>query len=155
MAVFYVAAVGGGKGSIRPIPLVDEPLVRFPVLEGDLKRLGRGVQRLGRLLLSAGAQEIYSPVDGEPLNGTDALDTLALGLPSTGPAISTIHLFSSCPMGEADPCPVDSWGKLKASSNVWISDASLMPTSPGVNPQGTLLAMVRRNLEGFLNDSKT
>ena len=151
MAVFYVAVVGGGKGSIKPLPLIDEPLVRFPVLPTDLARLGRGVQRLGRLLLAAGAQEIYSPIDGEPLNGAEALDDLGLGLPATGPAVSTIHLFSSCPMGESDVCPVDSWGKLKESSNVWISDASLMPSSPGVNPQGTLLAMAHRNIDHFLN----
>ncbi len=129
-----------------------EPLVRFPVLDADLKRLGRGVQRLGRLLLSAGAQEIYSPIDGEPLAGTEALDSIALGLPAKGPAISTIHLFSSCPMGEADACPADSWGKLKGASNVWLSDASLMPSSPGVNPQGTLLALARRNTIHFLEN---
>jgi choline dehydrogenase-like flavoprotein len=155
MAVFYVAVLGAGKGTIRPIPLIDEPLVRFPVLPKDLGRLGRGVQRLGRLLLSAGAQEMYSPVDGAPLNTVEALDQLGLGLPSTGPAVSTIHLFSSCPMGEADACPADSWGKLKQTSNVWINDASLMPTSPGVNPQGTLLAMAHRNLQHFLQEENS
>ena len=151
MAVFYVAVVGGGLGKISPIPVIDEPLVRFPVLQADLARLGRGVQRLGRLLFAAGAEEIYSPIDGEPIHGTEALDSLGLGLPSTGPAVSTIHLFSSCPMGESEVCPVDSFGKLKESSNVWVSDASLMPSSPGVNPQGTLLAMAHRNMDRFLD----
>ena len=151
MAVFYVAVIGGGKGSVRPIPFIDEPLVRFPVLGNDLARLGRGVQRLGRLLLSAGAEEIYSPIDGSPLVGVEDLDEIGKGLPSTGPAISTIHLFSSCPMGEAPNCPTDSFGKLKDAENVWINDASLMPSSPGVNPQGTLLAIGYRNIEHFLN----
>jgi choline dehydrogenase-like flavoprotein len=155
MAVFYVAVVGAGKGSVRPIPLIDEPLVRFPVLQADLARLGRGVQRLGRLLFSAGAQEIYSPIDGSPLQGVEALDALGQGLPATGPAISTIHLFSSCPMGEADICPADSWGKLKAASNVWLNDASILPSSPGVNPQGTLLALAHRNLQHFLQEQNS
>ena len=151
MAVFYVAVIGGGKGSVRALPLVDEPLVRFPVLGADLGRLGRGVQRLGRLLLAAGAEEIYSPIDGSPLVGVKDLDEIGEGLPSTGPAISTIHLFSSCPMGETPACPADSFGKLKDAENVWINDASLMPSSPGVNPQGTLLAIGYRNIAHFLN----
>ena len=155
MAVFYVAVIGAGKGTVRPLPLIDEPLVRFPVLEGDLARLGRGVQRLGRLLFSAGAQEIYSPIDGSPIQGVGALDELGQGLPATGPAVSTIHLFSSCPMGEAEICPADSWGKLKEASNVWLNDASLLPNSPGVNPQGTLLAVAQRNLHHFLQDQKS
>jgi choline dehydrogenase-like flavoprotein len=54
-------------------------------------------------------------------------------------------------MGESEVCPVDSFGKLKESSNVWVSDASLMPSSPGVNPQGTLLAMAHRNMDRFLD----
>jgi choline dehydrogenase-like flavoprotein len=58
-------------------------------------------------------------------------------------------------MGEADTCPADSWGKLKQTSNVWINDASLMPTSPGVNPQGTLLAMAHRNLQHFLQEENS
>ncbi len=155
MAVFYVAVMAAGKGSVRPIPFVDEPLVRFPVLAGDLARLGRGVQRLGHLLFSAGAQELYSPNDGAPLHNTDALDAIGLGLPRTGPAVSTIHLFSSCPMGESETCPADSWGKLKQCSNVWVNDASLLPSSPGVNPQGTLLAIAHRNLQHFLHEEQS
>ena len=48
-------------------------------------------------------------------------------------------------MGEHSDCPVDSYGRLKALDNVMVNDASLLPTSPGVNPQATIMAIARRN----------
>ena len=32
-----------------------------------------------------------------------------------------------------------------ASAVLYVNDASLLPTSPGVNPQGTIMAIARRN----------
>jgi choline dehydrogenase-like flavoprotein len=62
----------------------------------------------------------------------------------------TIHLFSSCPMGEnAERCSIDSFGRVKAVPGLHIADASLLPTAPGVNPQGSIMAFTRRNALHF------
>jgi choline dehydrogenase-like flavoprotein len=51
-------------------------------------------------------------------------------------------------MGEnKDLCVVDSFGKLHGFDNIYINDASILPSSPGVNPQGPLMAITLRNLE--------
>jgi choline dehydrogenase-like flavoprotein len=34
-------------------------------------------------------------------------------------------------------------------TNVWVNDASLLPTAPGVNPQGTVMALSIRNARRF------
>jgi len=34
--------------------------------------------------------------------------------------------------------------------NLFIADASLLCTAPGVNPQGTIMALARRNALHFL-----
>jgi choline dehydrogenase-like flavoprotein len=61
-------------------------------------------------------------------------------------SLSAIHLHSSVRMGEdTDQCGADSHGRLYGAENVWVNDSSLLPTSPGVNPQGTILAIARRN----------
>ena len=151
MAVFYVAVVSNGHGSIRRVPVVGEPLVRFPVLDEDMRNLGLGVKRLGEALFAAGAEELYDPNSGEPISSASELERFAEGLPREGAAVSTIHLFSSCPMGEIESAPVDSWGRLKGHENLYVNDGSLLPTSPGVNPQGTIMAVVRRNVERFIS----
>ena len=46
--------------------------------------------------------------------------------------------------------PADSHGKPRAAHNVWVNDASLLPESPGINPQGLILALSRRNVLRYL-----
>lgn len=65
--------------------------------------------------------------------------------------VSTIHLFFSAPMGEDEATTAtDSFGKLRGVENLYVNDASLFPASPAVNPQGTVLAIARRNVGEFL-----
>ncbi len=150
--VYYVAAVGTGQGKVRDLPVLHEPIVRLPLTPQDLDRLGEGLYRLGQALFAAGAKEISHPVEGEaPIRAAGELDRLRSGLPQGRMSVSTIHLFSSIPMGEdASQCAVDSFGKLHGFDNVRVNDGSILPLSPGVNPQGTILALARRNAERFL-----
>jgi choline dehydrogenase-like flavoprotein len=63
----------------------------------------------------------------------------------------TIHLFSSCPMGEQrSRCATDSFGRVHGFDNLRVNDASLLCTAPGVNPQGSTMAIARRNALHFL-----
>lgn len=152
IAVFYVAVRGEGRGSVRALPLLGEPLVRYQLTDRDLGLLGQGLEHLGRLLFTAGARQLFSPVPGRPpLDHPDQLDTLRAVPPGGGVAVSTIHLFSTLPMGEdRDRCAVDSYGRLHGADNVRVHDASILPSSPGVNPQGTIMAIVRRNTAHML-----
>ncbi len=65
----------------------------------------------------------------------------------------TIHLFSSCPMGEnRDLCAVDSFGRVHEIEGLHVADASLLPTALGVNPQGSIMAFARRNALRFIEE---
>ena len=71
-------------------------------------------------------------------------------------SLSTVHAFSSCPMGENENiCAVDSFGKVHGFENLYISDASIIPDAPGVNPQGTIMALALRNAKHFLESRKS
>ena len=151
VAVFYAAVCGEGTGTIRALPLVDQPFVRYELTKKDYGLLAEGLMRMGELVLAAGAKEIFSPFEGQPsLRGRSDLSAFQQVSSKSAINVTTIHLFSSCPMGELDTCPVDSWGRLKGAENVHVHDASLLPTSPGVNPQGTIMAIARRNTEHYL-----
>ncbi len=152
MAIFYALIVAQGKGSVRHCPGMEEPLVSLPVLDEDLKALGQGLYRLGELLFAAGAQTIYSPLKGQkPFCNLEDMRCLQAGLPRGGLDLSTIHLFCSCPMGEdTSRCAVDSYGRLHGARNIYLNDASILPASPGVNPQAVIMAVARRNAEQIL-----
>lgn len=156
MTVFYAAVTGSGRGKIRNLPGFAAPLVSYPINDKDMALLGEGLYRLGQLVFSAGAVELVNPIEGGPsITSPRELERIRTGLPYGKVNITTIHLFSSCPMG-ADPrqCATDSYGKVHSATNVYINDASLLPSSPGVNPQGTILAIARRNVRRFLEQNR-
>jgi choline dehydrogenase-like flavoprotein len=47
-------------------------------------------------------------------------------------------------------CTADSFGRVHGSEGLFIADASLLCGAPGVNPQGTIMALARRNALRFL-----
>jgi len=146
MAIYY-AMITGGSGSVRRMPGHGDALVRFALGETDMRDLADGTRKLCELLLAAGAEALYPTVDGAPpLAGIDDLMRIADPLPQGRTSLMTIHLFSSCPMGEdRRRCVADSFGRVHGQEDLYIADASLLCTAPGVNPQGSIMAFARRN----------
>jgi choline dehydrogenase-like flavoprotein len=67
-----------------------------------------------------------------------------------------VHAFSSCPAGQRrDRCAVDSFGKVPEVEGLYVNDASMLPDSPGVNPQGSVMALARRNVIHFRDHERT
>lgn len=152
MAVYYAMITGAGSGSVRGLPGYHDPLVRYTITPGDLGDLSLALRELCRLLLAAGAEVLYPSVGGfEPLAGEAGLDRLPPQLPKGKTSLMTIHLFSSCPMGENPRlCATDSFGKVHGVDGLYVADASLLCTAPSVNPQGSIMAVARRNALKFL-----
>ena len=149
MAQYYVGARGTGRGSVRSSVLgADGTLLRYELSDVDTRNLSIGLARLSALLLAGGAEAVYPSVAGLPvirteLEATRWLDDL---LPKSQLSLVTVHAFSSCPMGERrDRCAANSFGQVNGFENLCINDASMLPDSPGVNPQGITMAMARRN----------
>ena len=67
--------------------------------------------------------------------------------------LMTIHLTSSCPMGEnQNICATNSFGKVWNTENLYVNDASLLCTAPSVNPQGSVMAIAYRNAMNFVQN---
>ena len=45
---------------------------------------------------------------------------------------------------------VDSFGRVRDVGNLYVNDGSLLPSAPGVNPQGTIMAVAHRNVARML-----
>lgn len=153
MASYYVAVKGDGRGSVRPSVLdPDSSVIRYNLTQTDLRHLSNGLARLASLLLAAGAKAVYPGVQGLPAieSELEAVRWLDEPLPRAALALTTVHAFSSCPMGERiGRCATDSFGQVPALENLYVNDASLLPDSPGVNPQGSVMAFARRNAVHF------
>lgn len=152
MAIYYAMITGAGRGCVRTIPGVRAPLVRYRLAPSDLHDLGEGLGKLAEAMFAAGATEVFPAFQGAaPLRGPDGARRLPESFPLGSTGLMTIHLFSSCPMGErADRCTADSFGRVHGARGLFIADASLLCTAPGVNPQGTIMALARRNALHFL-----
>jgi choline dehydrogenase-like flavoprotein len=152
MAIYY-AMIAGGRGSVRRVPGHRDALVRYALSATDMRALADGTRKLCELLLAAGAETLYPTVDGAPpLAGIDDLARIADPLPQGRTSLMTIHLFSSCPMGEdRRRCVADSFGRVHGQEDLYIADAGLLCTAPGVNPQGSIMAFARRNALHFLD----
>ena len=153
MAAYYAMITGEGRGSVRALPGFRDPLVRYRLTQNDQRDLADGLRKLCEVLFAGGAQALYPGVtDSAELTSPDDLTKLPQTLPAGLASLMTIHLFSSCPMGEdRAKCATDSFGRVHGFKNLFVADASLLCTAPGVNPQGSIMAVARRNVMHFLN----
>jgi choline dehydrogenase-like flavoprotein len=152
MATYYAMITGKGYGTVRALPKCRDPLVRYHLTESDRRDLGEGLRKLCLALFESGATALYPSITrSQAFRNRDELSALPNALPSGLTSLMTIHLFSSCPMGEdLSKCATNSFGRVHGFKNLYVSDASLLCTAPGVNPQGSVMAMARRNVLKFL-----
>ncbi len=152
MAIYYAMITGSGKGSVRNIPGFRDPLVRYHLTQQDFRDLSEGLKKLSQLLFEAGAKILYPSISNFPrLTQPDDLKHIPEILPKSQTNLMTVHVMSSCPMGEnLDQCATNSFGKVHGFHNLYIADGSLLCTAPGVNPQGSIMAISRRNILKFL-----
>ena len=155
MAIYYAMIQGPATGTVRNLPFSTAPLVRYKLGHKHMQSLAEALHLLCRAMLAAGAKLIFPSISGfTPLANENDLDWLPAELSPSNTNLMTIHLFSSCPMGEnLNLCAVDSFGKVHGHTNLFVNDASLLCTAPGVNPQGTIMGIARRNAIHFADRS--
>jgi choline dehydrogenase-like flavoprotein len=152
MAIYYGMIQGPATGTVRNVPFSDAPLIRYHLTPQNLRGLSEALLHLCRALFAAGAKTLYPSISGfKPLQTEGDLERIPAELPSDTTNLMTIHLFSSCPMGEdLARCAVNSFGKVHGHANLYVNDASILCTALGVNPQGTIMGIARRNAMHFV-----
>ncbi len=134
-----------------------DPVVEYDLLSGDRAALARGLGAAARIVAAAGAKRLvplYSDGAGAEARGErfspSELDSLVeeirvRGVVPNRTMLFSAHLMGSCPMG-SDPkwAAVRATGALDATEGVFVADASVFPSAPGVNPMITIMAMAHR-----------
>jgi choline dehydrogenase-like flavoprotein len=125
-----------GDGALR---------ARYKLTQPDADRLVFGIARAAEIHFAAGAAEVYPNIARV---GTLTPDKL-VDFESTSFKPSELRLEAFHPMGTAriagerdGVCASD--GSVHGTTNLYVSDASLFPTSVGVNPMMTVIAFAAR-----------
>jgi len=122
---YYVSFSSSGKGGITPF--TSTPWYKYS--EKDRQLSAQGLTSLCELVTAGG---------GEILN-IDELDAMKQ---------STVHIFGSLPANSSIYEP--GTNRLSADKRVLVSDGSLLPIGPGVNPQGVIMTTVDSLLRASL-----
>ena len=103
--------------------------------------------------MSAGAIKLFPSIqDSFTIQNKSDIDRLPTIIDGKKTSLMTVHVFSSCPSGEnKKKCVVDSNGQLHNYNNLYIADGSILPSATGVNPQGTIMAIVKKNINMIIN----
>jgi choline dehydrogenase-like flavoprotein len=155
MAIYYAMIQGPATGTVRNVPFSTAPLVRYSLNHKNMQSLAEALHLLCRAMFAAGAKLLFPSISGfTPLAKESDLESLPAALSPASANLMTIHLFSSCPMGEdLNLCAADSFGKVHGHANLFVNDASLLCSAPGVNPQGTIMGIARRNAIHFVEQA--
>lgn len=144
----YLASAGtlvhdeDSSGRVQHTPA--GPDLSYFLGEGDKRRLIDGMRLCAEVFFAAGATEVFPGRVG--LDRVRSVGEIEAALPYDIPP-TELMLYASHPMGTCrmggDPAAsvVDPRGRVWGWDNLHVADASIFPTSLGVNPQVTTMAM--------------
>jgi choline dehydrogenase-like flavoprotein len=153
MAIFMSLLQTSSKAHLLTA-LLDQPIITSRITPLDMKYIGAAIQKTVKLLFSGGAKKIYLPIEGSKVvQNLGDLDHELHRLRAGSLEILTVHAMSSCPMGtSAKNSVVDLNGKVWGTENIYVADASVLPTSTGCGPQGTIMAAALMLARGFVSN---
>ncbi|MBI2871257.1 MAG: GMC family oxidoreductase [Candidatus Omnitrophica bacterium] len=155
LTVHYVMVMDRPQGRIRVGPK-GQISITYRFHPRDQQSLREGMKLSAQVYFAAGARKVYlNHVDAPVLEDKSQIEAIdRLRMEPNRILLYSAHQIASCRMG-TDPkhSVTDSFGKFHGMENLFISDASLFPTSLGYNPQVTIMALATRNAEYILNSS--
>jgi choline dehydrogenase-like flavoprotein len=132
-------------GSVRPAAF-GRSQVSYSMIQADMERARFGVHTVARMHVAAGAREVLPGIYGLPASlGPDEIDLILEAPLDPRCYIGVLsHLFGGTVMG-ADPkrSVCDPRGRVRGVEGLAVVDASIIPSTLGVNPQHTIMALAR------------
>jgi choline dehydrogenase-like flavoprotein len=123
--------------------------VRYRLDRGEARTIHFGMARAAEIWFAAGADEVYPQVSGNPVLRPGDLARFE----SRAPAARSLRLEAFHPMGsvrigpEVGGHPLDAEGRVRGTRDLLVADASVFPSSLGVNPMVTVIAVAGRLAE--------
>jgi len=118
------------------------PRATIPLARGDLDRALVGVKHLVALMFAAGARTVLPGLANAPkvIDRPDAIDGVSAIEARDASWVAT-HLFGGAVLGtDATRAVVGPDVSVHGVRGLYVADASVLPTSLGVNPQGSIMS---------------
>ncbi|MDP6934073.1 MAG: GMC family oxidoreductase, partial [Myxococcota bacterium] len=112
--------------------------------DGDRRKLLAGMRETAEVFFAAGARQVYTGIAGtRPIERVgDIPGVLSDDIPARRIYPYASHPMGTCRMGvDPERSVVNPDGRVWGWRNLYVADASLFPTSLGVNPQVTTMAL--------------
>ncbi|OFW57376.1 MAG: hypothetical protein A2W01_06995 [Candidatus Solincola sediminis] len=131
------------------------PAILYSLRGRDVEKAKIATSLMAEIWFAAGAKKVFTPISGHyELTGPKDLARLERSSLRAGDmfAMSAYHPLGTCRMG-GDP----EWSVVRHTCETWdlanfyICDGSVLPSSPGVNPQLTIMAIAMR-CAGFIDE---
>ena len=152
LATFGFMIQDTSRGRVRPGLAGDAPLIFYDLNERDTAQMQRAIGILAEVFLEAGAKRVMPMVHGcEEISSRDDLERLrAMKMQPGDFEVTAYHPLGTCRMG-TDPrrsC-VGPDGNAHDVDGLVVADGSAVPSSLGVNPQLTIMALALRSAEAL------
>ncbi len=152
---FHNLALGGaliedtGSGSVHVGPF-DTVYSTYQLSNHDFHQAIRAVSLLTEVFFAAGAQKCYLPFAGmHEINSVDDIPKIfSHNFKPIDLELITVHIMGTARMGaDAARSVVNPHGEFHNIEGLFVADASVFPTSIGVNPQVTIMALATKTAE--------
>lgn len=144
VSMFGVMISDETRGHVREA--FRRPLIRYDLSDADAARFKRGIELLVDVYWAAGALEVIVPIAGVPtLRAGDSGPLKRHPVRPRALSPMAFHPLGTARAG-ADPAQsvVDGDLRVHGFEGLYVSDASVVPSSLGVNPQITIMALSTR-----------
>jgi choline dehydrogenase-like flavoprotein len=143
-SMFGVMVSDESRGRVRSV--FGRPQVRYDLVDRDVARFKRGIEALTDIYWAAGARQVVVPIAGVPtLREGDSQPLQRHPIAARDLYLMAFHPLGSARAG-ADPrhAVVDGDLRVHGIEGLYVVDGSVVPSSLGVNPQITIMALATR-----------
>lgn len=123
------------------------PLIFYQINREDTRRIVRGIKIMSEIYFAAGATTVFPHIFGfETLHSRNEISRIEEDrVHPTQLELSAFHPMGTCRMGtEPKTSVVNEHLEVYQAKGLFVSDASVFPSSLGVNPQITIMAFATR-----------
>ncbi len=136
------------RGSVSSV--MGQPMIRYSLDDHDVAHIKRGLDVLAQIYFAAGAKRIHTPIAGFDVieSPADLAKLRRATIRARDLDVSAYHPLGTARMG-VDPSRsvVDQDHQCHDTPGLYVVDGASVPSSLGVNPQVTIMAMATRAAE--------
>jgi choline dehydrogenase-like flavoprotein len=127
---------------VKILNTFDKHFLRFSLNEKDFINIKEKLKYFSNFLFSSGAIKVILPIKNNIIiSDKSQVDSIIQKIKKKDLQMLSVHGMSSMPMSKKNSNFLNCDGRSRKLNNLYITDASILPTNVGESPQGTIMAL--------------